>query len=140
VLLLSGVCGDGAEGFWIVGLAQLGIIATELYCERTHDPWCLRGTAPRATFEWFMCTAAVAVQGWIQDPRSKQAKRFHRDQKSWARDPMVFVDTGLPISGEPPLLKTRVHLRREVALRLWQDLLKVGWQPVEALWGTDAEV
>ena len=30
VVLVLGVCGDGAEGFWIVGLAQLGIIATGL--------------------------------------------------------------------------------------------------------------
>ena len=82
----------------------------------------------------------MAVQGWIQDPKSKQAKRFHRDEKSWSQDPMVFVDTGVPIPGQPPLLKTRVHLHRDVAVKLWQDLLKVGWIPVEALWGADQEL
>ena len=45
------------------------------------------------------------------DPESKWAYRFHRDEKSWIRDPMVFVDMGREVPrGEPPLLKTRVHL------------------------------
>ena len=82
----------------------------------------------------------MGVEAFIQDPATKQAKRFHRDEKSWSQDPMVFVDTGVPIPGEPPLLKTRVHLHRDIAVTLWNDLLKVGWKPVEALWGADQEV
>ena len=53
---------------------------------------------------------------------------------------MVFVDTGLPIPGQPPLLKTRVRLHRDVAVKLWRDLLKAGWKPVEPLWGVDQEL
>ena len=86
---------------------------------------------------WYVCTKAMAVQGWIQDPKSRQAKRFHRDEKSWSQDPMVFVDTGVPIPGQPPLLKTRVRLHRRAAVQLWQELRNAGWKPVGALWGAD---
>ena len=74
--------------------------------------------------------------GFIQDPATKETKRFHRDEKSWTRDPKVFVDTGLPIPGEPPLLKTRVHLRRDAAEQLWRELHRVGWQ----LWSLVGEL
>ena len=49
----------------------------------------------------------------IQDPATKETKRFHRDEKSWTRDPKVFLDTGAPVPEEPALLKTRVHRRRD---------------------------
>ena len=52
-------------------------------------------------------------------------------EKSWIRDPKVFVDTGVPIPGEAPLLKTRIHLRRDAAEQLWKELRRVGWQPVD---------
>ena len=81
----------------------------------------------------------MAVQGWIQDPKTRQTKRFYRDEKSWSQDPMVFVDTGVPIPGQAPLLKTRVRLHKDVA-KLWRDLLKVGWKPVQALGGADQDV
>jgi len=51
----------------------------------------------------------MGSKGFIQDPSTKETKRFHRDEKSWIRDPMVFVDTGVPITGEPPLLKASVR-------------------------------
>ena len=35
---------------------------------------------------------------------------------------------GRPITGEPPLLKTRIHLRRGAAEQLWKVLHRVGWQ------------
>ena len=70
----------------------------------------------------------MGSEGFIQDPATKETKRFHRDEKSWTRDPKVFVDTGLPIPGEPPLLKTRVHLRRDAAEQLWKELHCLGWQ------------
>ena len=70
----------------------------------------------------------MGSEGFIQDPATKETKRFHRDEKSWVRDPKVFVDTGIPIPGEPPLLKTRLHLRRDAAEQLWKELHRVGWQ------------
>ena len=48
-------------------------------------------------------------------------------------------DGGVAPGSEPPLLKTRVWLRRDVAEALWGDLLRVGWKPVEAVWGPSAE-
>ena len=78
--------------------------------------------------------------GWIQDPRTSETKRFHADEKSWTRDPRVFVDSGRPIPGEAPLLKTRVHLRRDTAELLWRELLRVGWQTCTPQWGTDSEL
>ena len=81
----------------------------------------------------------MGSEGFIQDPATKETKRFHRDEKSWTRDPKVFVDTGLPIPGEPPLLKTRLHLRREAAEQLWRELHRVGWQQVEPCWAASAE-
>ena len=78
----------------------------------------------------------MGSEGFIQDPATKETKRFHRDEKSWTRDPKVFVDTGLPIPGEPPLLKTRVHLRRDAAEQLWRELHCVGWQ----LWSLVGEL
>ena len=64
--------------------------------------------------------------GWIQDPRTSETKRFHADEKSWSRDPRVFVDSGRPIPGEALLLKTRVQLRRDTAELHWKELLRVG--------------
>ena len=65
----------------------------------------------------------MGSEGFIQDPATKETKRFHRDEQSWTRDPKVFVDTGLPMPGEPPLLKTRVHLRRDTAEQLWREFI-----------------
>ena len=81
----------------------------------------------------------MGSEGFIQDPATKETKRFHRDEKTWIRDPKVFVDTGLPIPGEPPLLKTRVHLRRDASEQLWRELHRVDWQQVEPCWGASAE-
>ena len=81
----------------------------------------------------------MGSEGFIQDPATKETNRFHWDEKSWARDPMVFVDTGVPIPGEPPLLTARVHLRRDAAEQLWKELHRVGWQQVDPCWGASAE-
>ena len=69
----------------------------------------------------------MGAEGFIQDPATEETKRFQRDEKSWLRDPKVFVDTGPPIPGEPPLLKTRVYLLRDTAEQLWKELRSVGW-------------
>ncbi|MBM5792029.1 MAG: DUF1651 domain-containing protein [Cyanobacteria bacterium M_surface_10_m1_298] len=79
-------------------------------------------------------------QGWLQEPRSLATKRFHPDQKSWAQDPMVFVDSGRPLPGQPPLLKSRCYLHRDQAVELWGALLKGGWQVVSPQWGADLEL
>ena len=81
----------------------------------------------------------MGSEGFIQDPATKETKRFHQDEKSWIRDPKVFVDTGIPIPGKPPLLKKRIHLRIDAVEQLWKELHRVGWQQVEPFWGASAE-
>ena len=50
-----------------------------------------------------------------------------------------LCQNGLPIPGEPPLLKTRIHLRRDAAEELWKELRCVGWQPVDPCSGAFVE-
>ena len=80
-------------------------------------------------------------EGWLMATDAERwTYRFHRDDKSWTRDPKVFVDMGRPMpDGSPALLKTRQHLRRDDAEVLWKDLLRSGFQKVPAVWGADAE-
>jgi len=78
--------------------------------------------------------------GWLRNPQDGWTYRFHRDEKSWLRNPFVFVDMGRPMpDGSPALLMTRKHLRREKAESMWRDLLRSGWQKVPAVWGAHAE-
>jgi len=35
---------------------------------------------------------------------------------------MYFVDSGRPLTDAPPLLKTRRHMRRDAASKLWRKL------------------
>ena len=77
---------------------------------------------------------------WIQDPATAHTKRFHIDEKSPPEDPHVFVDSGRPFPGRPPLLKNRVHLRHAAAEELWQVLLHVGWRPCSPQWASELEV
>ena len=78
--------------------------------------------------------------GWLRNPSDGWTYRFHRDDKSWLRDPKVFVDMGKGMpDGAPALLKTRQHLRREDAEKFWKNLVRMGWQKVPAVWGADAE-
>ena len=81
------------------------------------------------------------MDGWLMTPgEHRWTYRFHRDDKSWVRDPKVFVDMGRPMSdGSPALLKTRQHLRREDAEVLWKNLLRHGSKRVPPVWGPDAE-
>ena len=53
--------------------------------------------------------------GWLSDPETTWTYRFHRDDKSWLRDPKVFVDMGRPMSDgqEETLVEDpRPHPRR----------------------------
>jgi len=50
------------------------------------------------------------------------------------------VDSGRPLTGAPPLLKTRRHMRRDAARKLWRKLQEQGWRQVKAQWGADVDV
>lgn len=81
------------------------------------------------------------AEGWLIDPGTQWVYRFHRDDKSWIRDPMVFVDKGKQLSkDEPALLKSRQHLKRNAAEAMWMKLVKNGWKTTSPLWGASAEV
>ena len=53
---------------------------------------------------------------------------------------MFFVDSGRPLTGEPPLLKARSHMRRDDARKLWRELQGQGWKQVDPQWGADVDV
>lgn len=79
-------------------------------------------------------------EGWLIDGNRHWSMRFHRDLKSWFKDPRVFVDMGRGMpNGEPALLKSRRYLRRDEATVLWKQLLSYGWQKTAPVWGEDAE-
>jgi len=62
------------------------------------------------------------------------------DRRSWSADPMYFVDSGRPLTGAPPLLKTRRHMRRDAAQKLWLKLQEQGWRQVKPQWGEGVDV
>ena len=78
-------------------------------------------------------------EGWLMDRKTKNTKRFHRDEKSWNRNPFVFVDSGRPIPNEPALLKRRDYLHISDATKEWKRLRCEGWTPVKAQWGIESE-
>ena len=55
----------------------------------------------------------------------------------------LFFDTGRAMrampDGSPALLKTRKHLHRVQAEKLWKELVRTGWCRSEPLWGSAAE-
>ena len=82
----------------------------------------------------------VMGDGWLKNPSDGWTYRSYRHEKSWLRDPRVFVDMGRPMSdGSPALLKTSQHMRRKQAESMCKDLVRKGWKKVPAVWGPDAE-
>ena len=79
-------------------------------------------------------------QGWLQDPKTKNTKRFHRDEKSWFRYPKVFIDSGRPLPNEHALLKGRNYVALHEAEAEWIKLQQKGWRKVSPQWGTDVDV
>ncbi len=78
--------------------------------------------------------------GWIQDPRTINTKRFHRDEKSWMLYPKVFIDSGRPLSDQHALLQRRAYVSMEDAKNLWHKLRKAGWKRVEPQWGAEVDI
>jgi hypothetical protein len=79
-------------------------------------------------------------EGWLLNPKDGWTYRFHRDERSWVQDPMVFVDKGRGMrDGSPALLKSREHLHKDQAEKMWKELVQGGWQRVPAVWGLNAE-
>ena len=80
-------------------------------------------------------------EGWLIEQETGAPARFHADDSSYVRDPKVFVDKGRYLGpNEVPLLKSRQHVRKEDATRMWKQLETAGWRPCEPLWGSNADV
>ena len=86
------------------------------------------------------CFADLCVEGWLTDSYGYSAIRFHRDEKSDARDPLIFVDygRGMP-NGQSALLKSRKHLPLKDAETQWNRLIEIGWRQVAPVWGQAIE-
>jgi hypothetical protein len=76
----------------------------------------------------------VVADGWLQEPIGPNVLRFHRDPDRGYWTDYIFVDKGEPISGQPPLLKTRERRDRKRATERWHALLKAGWKRIGAQW------
>ena len=79
-------------------------------------------------------------QSWLQDPKTKNTKRFHQDEKSWINYPKVFIDSGRPLPNEHALLKSRSHVALHEAEDEWIKLRQEGWKKVSPQWGSDVDV
>lgn len=79
-------------------------------------------------------------EGWLMATDAERwTYRFHRDDKSWTRDPKVFVYVGRPMPDvSHDFLMLRKHLRREKAEGMWKDLLSKGWKKVPPAWGPES--
>ena len=71
-------------------------------------------------------------EGWISDGRQVLHFRPSRWDR-WSQRLEVTVGELLP--DQPvPLLKKRLELSREAALKLWSEKRKLGWQPTTPQW------
>ena len=71
-------------------------------------------------------------EGWISDGRRVLHFRPTRWDR-WCQQLEVTVGELLP--DQPvPLLKKRLELSREAALKLWSEKRKLGWQPTTPQW------
>ncbi len=82
----------------------------------------------------------MTKNAWLQDPKTKNTKRFHRDEKSWDRYPKVFIDSGRPLMNQHALLKSRIHVDLVDAKKEWRRLQRGGWRRVDPQWRADVDV
>ena len=72
--------------------------------------------------------------GWLKEPGGVWILRFRYDWESWDQNPKVLIDKGRLESNGIPLLKARKRIRRDLAIRLWLELLATGWRRVQPQW------
>jgi hypothetical protein len=77
-------------------------------------------------------------EGWLSDGRQVLHFRPVSDAR-WNQ--ALEITVGELIPGESvPLLKRRMELRREDAIRLWRQKRKQGWQACSPQWTPPAEM
>ncbi len=80
------------------------------------------------------------VNGWLISPDGHFCYRFHRDSKSWIRNPFVFVDQwSAQVDGTPSQMKQRLRLPLDEALELCGQMLLDGWQKLTTQFGEDPD-
>ena len=72
--------------------------------------------------------------GWIREINGAWILRFRYDWESWDQNPKIWIERGRLESNGPPLLKNCKRMRRELAIRLWRELLSTGWRRVPPQW------
>ena len=73
-------------------------------------------------------------EGWVMDVNGLWILRFAYDWECWDQNPMVLIDKGRLQGNGIPLLINRRRMRRELAVKLWRDLLATGWRRVDPQW------
>ena len=64
---------------------------------------------------------------WLIEQETGAAARFHADDSSYVRDPRFSsIRAGTWGANEVPLLKSRQHLRKEEATKIWTQLKEQG--------------
>ena len=72
--------------------------------------------------------------GWIREVNGLWILRFRYDWESWDQNPKVWIEKGKLESNGPPLLKSRKRIRRDLAIKLWRELLSIGWKHIDPQW------
>ena len=79
-------------------------------------------------------TVSSMRECWLAAPDGREVRRYHRDPESPGDNPTIWIDHGVPIPGEPALLKRRRRVPRSAALIEWKGLQLAGWRRVDAQW------
>ena len=74
------------------------------------------------------------AEGWLRAPDGREVRRYHRNPSTSGRLAEIWIDHGLPIPGEPALLKRRRRVPRTAAAIEWVGLQRAGWRRVPPQW------
>tara|TARA_Y100001968_G_scaffold284697_1_gene284181 strand:+ start:480 stop:713 length:234 start_codon:yes stop_codon:yes gene_type:complete len=72
--------------------------------------------------------------GWIGEVSGSWILRFRYDWDSWDQNPKVLIYKGKLQPNGVPLLKNRRRIRRQLAVKLWRELLANGWRRIDPQW------
>lgn len=78
--------------------------------------------------------------GWTQGVGLRSTLSQYREGGLETAEQHLHRDRGEEIAAKglkrtPPLFKTRLHMRRDAAEKLWKELHPSGWQQVDPCWG-----
>ena len=76
----------------------------------------------------------MSRDGWIEEIDGAWILRFRYDWESWEQNPKVLIEKGKLQPNGIPLLKNRKRMRRDLAIKLWRNLLATGWRRTYPKW------